>query len=266
MEKQYTISFIGSGNIGCALMQSIAKTQKNAAIKAYDILPKALKKAESYGAAACASVREVVSGADIVVMAIKYQYYADVIPELTVSIPKNAIIISLAPGYTFESLKEKMGREQRIVRAMPNTPAMIGEGMSSLAFSPDPYTDEEKDVVLSIFRGAGKAVEVREELMDAAMAISGCAPAYGYIFIEAMGDIGTALGLPRAMAYEMASQALLGAAKMVMESGLHPGELKDMVCTPAGTTIQGVMALEESGFRNAVIQAVAATYRKAKEM
>lgn len=264
--KQYTVSFIGTGNIGGALLQAIANQNSNYLVKAYDISEKALKKAESLGAIACSSIGEVVAYADIVVMAIKYQYYGDVIPELSVSIPKNAIVISLAPGYSFADLKEKLGKSQRIVRAMPNTPAMIGEGMSSLAFSSDVYTEDEKNAVLGIFRGAGKAVEVREDMMDAAMAISGCAPAYGYIFIEAMGDIGTALGLPRAMSYEMASQALLGAAKMVLESDMHPGELKDMVCTPAGTTIQGVMALEESGFRNAVIQAVAATYRKAKEM
>ena len=264
--RQYTISFIGTGNMGGALLEAIVKSKSGHLIKAYDISEKALKKVEKLGAIACSSIKETVMYADIVIMAIKYQYYGDVLPELSESVDPRAIVISLAPGYTFANMKDKLGKKQRIVRAMPNIPAMIGAGMSSLAFSPDHYNEEEKSVVLDIFRGAGKAVEVREDQMDAAMAVSGCAPAYGYIFIEAMGDIGTALGLPRAMSYEMASQALLGAAKMVLESEKHPGELKDMVCTPAGTTIQGVMALEESGFRNAVIKAVAATYNKAKEM
>ena len=264
--KQYTISFIGAGNIGGALIQATEKVDKGYLIKAFDVSEKASLKAQQYGAIICQSITEVVAHADIVIMAIKPQYYNEVMEELAASLPKQAIIISLAPGYGIATLKNKLGQEQRIVRAMPNTPAQVGEGMSAVAFSADPFDEDEKNAVLDIFRGAGHVIEVREEMMDSVMALSGCAPAYGYIFIESLGDIGTALGLPRAMAYELAAQTLLGASKMVLESGKHPGELKDMVCTPGGTTIQGVMALEESGFRNAIIQAVAATYRKAKEL
>ena len=264
--KQYTISFIGAGNIGGALIQAIMKVNKGYLVKAYDISAQACEKARGYGAIICQSIPEVAAHADIIFMAIKPQYYNEVLQELKTAVPKEAIVISPAPGFAIESLKEQLGEEQRIVRAMPDTPALVGEGMSAVAFSHDTFPQDDKEAVMDIFRGAGHVIEVREEMMDSVMALSGCAPAYGYIFIEALGDIGTALGLPRAMSYELAAQTLLGASKMVLESGKHPGELKDMVCTPGGTTIQGVMALEESGFRNAIIQAVAATYRKAKEL
>ena len=264
--NQITISFIGAGNIGGALIQAISGLNKGYLIKVYDVSEKAMRRAESMFAIGCGSIREVVNHTDIVIMAVKPQYYNEVIAELQNCLAPETIVISLAPGWGIDPLKEKLGAEQRIVRAMPNTPAQVGEGMSAVAFSHDTYSADEKDAVLDIFRGAGHVIEVREEMMDSVMALSGCAPAYGYIFIEALGDIGTALGLPRAMSYELAAQTLLGASKMVLESGKHPGELKDMVCTPGGTTIQGVMALEESGFRNAIIQAVAATYRKAKEL
>ena len=264
--QQITISFIGTGNIGSALIQSVMKINKGYLVKAYDVSDPALKNAMSLGAIACQSIEEAVAHSDIVIMAVKPQYYNEVIEHLTQALAKETIIISLAPGWSIDLLKSKLGQEQRIVRAMPNTPALVGEGMSAVAFSNDHYTEDEKAAVKDIFRGAGKCTEIREDMVDSVMALSGCGPAYGYIFIESLGDIGTALGLPRKQAYELAAQTLLGAAKMVLESGKHPGELKDMVCTPGGTTIQGVMALEESGFRNAIIQAVAATYRKAKEL
>ena len=264
--EQFTISFIGTGNIGSALIQSIMKHDKDYVVKAYDISDKALQHARSLGAIACQSIQEAVANTDIIIMAVKPQFYNEVLSAYPGVLSKDTIIISLAPGWGIGLLKSKLGEEQRIVRAMPNTPALVGEGMSAVAFSADRYRDEEKAAVKDIFLGAGKCIEVREDMMDSVMALSGCAPAYGYIFIESLGDIGTALGLPRQQAYELAAQTLLGASKMVLESGKHPGELKDMVCTPGGTTIQGVMALEQSGFRNAIIQAVAATYRKAKEL
>ncbi len=264
--EQYTITFIGAGNIGGALIQSIMKVDKGYLVKAYDVSPVASEKARGYGAIICHSIPEAVAHTDIVFMAIKPQYYNEVLDELKTCLAKETIVISPAPGYAIETLKTHLGEQQRIVRAMPNTPALVGEGMSAVAFSHDTFPQADKEAVMDIFRGAGHVIEVREEMMDSVMALSGCAPAYAYIFIEALGDIGTAMGLPRAMSYELAAQTLLGASKMVLETGRHPGELKDMVCTPGGTTIQGVMALEESGFRNAIIQAVAATYRKAKEL
>lgn len=264
--KQYTISFIGAGNIGGALIQAISRMQKGYLVKVFDISETAAERARSHGAIVCHSIAEAAAHADIVFTAIKPQYYEEVLTELKSTLAEETIVISPAPGYGIEALKGMLGEQQRVVRAMPNTPALVGEGMSAVAFSHDVFPEDDKQAVLDIFRGAGHVIEVREEMMDSVMALSGCAPAYGYIFIEALGDIGTALGLPRAMSYELAAQTLLGASKMVLESGKHPGELKDMVCTPGGTTIQGVMALEESGFRNAIIQAVAATYRKAKEL
>ena len=148
---------------------------------------------------------------------------------------------------------------------MPNTPATVLEGMSGITPN-ERVSKEELDLVLSIFGSFGKALCVPEHLIDVVTAVSGSSPAYVFLFIEAMADGAVALGMPRQQAYEFAAQAVLGSAKMVLESGMHPGQLKDMVCSPGGTTIAGVMALEENGLRNAVIKSVTAAYDKTQEM
>ena len=260
------IGFIGAGNMGGALLNGLARGGLQDKVLVYDVSDRAVADAVSVGAEAAESASELARASDIVILAVKPQFYPEVLPQLQGELQPGAIVVSLAPGYDIAALKRALGQTRRVVRAMPNTPALLGEGMSSVAFSEDAYEDEEKEAVLQIFQKAGKAVEIREPLIDAAMAAAGCSPAYAYLFIEALGDAVTAMGLPRALSYEMAAQSLLGAARMVLETGKHPGELKDMVCSPGGTTIQGVIALEKAGFRAAVMDAAKAALDRAQEM
>ena len=143
---------------------------------------------------------------------------------------------------------------------MPNTPAQVGEGMTGVCFN-ERVTEEDKRHLLEITDSFGRTEVVREDLMDAVCAVSGCAPAYVFMFIEAMADAAVEKGMPRKQAYQFAAQTVLGSAKLLLETGLHPGELKDMVCSPAGTTIEGVRTLEKNGFRSAVIEALCASVR-----
>ena len=153
----------------------------------------------------------------------------------------------------------------KVVRLMPNTPAQVGEGMTGVCRN-ELVTDDDLEQVLKITDSFGKTQVVPERLMDAVGAVSGCSPAYVFIFIEAMADAAVAQGMPRKQAYQFAAQSVLGSAKMVLETGMHPGELKDMVCSPAGTTIEGVRTLEKAGFRSAVFEALQACADKGKKM
>ena len=165
------------------------------------------------------------------------------------------LIITIAPGKTLAWLAEQFQKPVKIVRTMPNTPAMVGEGMTG-ACKNAYVTDEDMEKALSILNGFGKAELIPEHMMDAVVAVSGSSPAYVFVMIEAMADAAVSGGIPRSQAYKFAAQAVLGSAKMVLETGKHPGELKDMVCSPAGTTIEAVRVLEEKGFRSAIIEAM----------
>ena len=167
---------------------------------------------------------------------------------------------AIAPGITIDSIKGKLGGSVRVVRAMPNTPALVGEGMTGISYNKEEFTIEERDTIEQFFQSFGEVVTVPEHLMSAVVCASGSSPAYAYMFIEALADSVVKYGIPRQDAYKLAAQTLLGSAKMVLQTGEHPGKLKDNVCSPAGTTIQGVAALEEYGFRNAVIKATDKCY------
>ena len=170
---------------------------------------------------------------------------------------------SIAPGKTLKWLEELFEKPVKLVRCMPNTPALVGEGMTGMCAN-ERLTEEEKKEICRILEGCGKVEQVDEGLMDVVVSVSGSSPAYVFLFIEAMADAAVADGMPRAQAYQMAAQAVLGSAKMVLETGKHPGELKDMVCSPGGTTIEAVRVLEEKGMRSAVIEAMKACTEKAK--
>ena len=263
------LGFIGTGNMASAIMGGIIS---KGVIPADEIIgadlfaPGRERVKEKFGIHVTADNNEVVEKADVVLLSVKPQFYADVISGIKDKIRPDQIVITIAPGKTLSWLAEQFGKDVKIVRCMPNTPAMVGEGMSGVSYDEALFTDEEKDVIDGFFTSFGKMEKVDEKLMDVVGSASGCSPAYVYMFIEALADGCVKNGLPRQAAYKMVSQAVLGSAKMVLETGKHPGELKDMVCSPGGTTIEGLAALEESGFRGAIIKACDANFEKNKKL
>ena len=198
---------------------------------------------------------KTVSFSKVLFLAVKPQFYESVIDEIKDVVSREQLIVSIAPGKTLDWLAERFGKEVKIVRAMPNTPAMVKEGMMGLCPNAA-VTEEELVLVQEICSAFSRTEVVPENLMDVVTAVSGSSPAYVFLFIEAMADAAVAGGMSRQQAYTFAAQAVLGSAKMVLETGKHPGELKDMVCSPAGTTIQAVRVLEEKGMRSAVFEAM----------
>lgn len=209
--------------------------------------------------------KEVTKNADIIFLAVKPFFYEEVIAEIRELITPDKIIIAIAPGKTISWLEEEFNQPIKCIRAMPNTPAMVLEGVTSVS-SNDRVTEEEEKEICRILSGFGKAVVLEERLIDAVIVSSGSSPAFVFMFIEALADAAVAEGMPRKMAYEMVAQSVLGSAKMVLETNMHPGELKDMVCSPAGSTIAGVRALEKNGLRSAVMEGAKACADRAKEM
>ena len=196
------------------------------------------------------------------VLAVKPQFYEEVLKEIRYMVTPEHVLISLAPGKTIDQLKQNLGNDKRIVRVMPNTPAMIGEGMTGVSVKQGELSGEEMDEIKKLFDACGKTEFIEERLMDAVVCASGSSPAFVYQFIEALADSAVRYGMPRKQAYVFAAQAVKGAAAMVLETGEHPAVLKDQVCSPAGTTIEGVAALEEYGLRNAVLKASEAVYNR----
>lgn len=193
--------------------------------------------------------------ADILILAIKPHLYGQVVEGIKESVKKNAVIVTIAPGISMNFMENILGNDSKIIRTMPNTPALVGEGMSAICNN-DQVNEEELSQVIDIFESFGKVEMIEEDLMNTITAISGSSPAYVYMFIEALADGGVLGGLPRDKAYRLAAQSVLGSAKMVLETEKHPGELKDNVCSPAGTTIEAVYSLEKNNFRGTIIEAV----------
>ncbi len=262
------LGFIGSGNMATAMMSGIIKNKIFEAneIIASDLYAPSREKAEAnLGICVTDNNIEVVEKAEVIVLAVKPQYYPDVIAEIKDCVKENQIVVTIAPGKTLAWLGEQFGKNVKIVRTMPNTPAMVLEGMTGVCHNTF-ITKDELDYVCRILSGFGKAEVVGEHLMDVVVSTSGSSPAYVFMFIEAMADAAVADGMPRAQAYKFAAQAVMGSAKMVLDLEKHPGELKDMVCSPGGTTIQAVRVLEEKGMRSAVMEAMKACHDKAKGM
>lgn len=262
------LGFIGTGNMASAIMGGIIKNQiipANEIIGA-DVMEAGRKRVkEQFGIQVTADNHEVVRNSDVVILSVKPQFYAEVIAEIKDDVREDQIIITIAPGKTLAWLKEQFGKNVKIVRTMPNTPALVGEGMT--AACPNEYmTKEEITYVLTLLESFGRVEIIPERLMDTVVSVSGSSPAYVFMFIEAMADAAVSGGMPRAQAYQFAAQAVLGSAKMVLETGKHPGELKDMVCSPAGTTIEAVRVLEEKGFRSSVIEAMKTCEEISKNM
>ena len=260
------IGFIGAGNMGSAIIGGIVKNSISDNIIVYDKNKEGLVKlSDKFGINIAKDNIEVVKESDILFLAIKPNILYDVIDEIKDDVNEETVIVSIVAGQSIEKIENAFGKNIKLIRVMPNTPALVGEGMSALCKNSN-VSDEDMEAVLNIFKGIGVAEEVSEYMMDAVTAVSGSSPAYVFMFIEAMADAAVMGGMPREKAYTFATQAVLGAAKMVLETRKHPGELKDMVCSPGGTTIEAVKVLEKEGFRSSVIEAMRACIDKSKSL
>ena len=208
---------------------------------------------------------EACAWADTIVLAVKPQVLPQLLAEIADHVAADKLVISIAAGVTTRRIREGLNGHARLVRAMPNMPAVVAAGATAIA-SATGATEADLDEAAALFQSVGSVVRVSEAMLDAVTGLSGSGPAYAFIAIEALADAGVRAGLPRDVALKLAAQTLMGAGKMVLESGEHPGKLKDMVTSPAGTTIAGVAALERAGFRAALMQAVEAATARSKEL
>lgn len=258
--------FIGVGNMGFALLKACYNTFGKNKIVYYDSSrDKCLEVDKILNITAEDNNISVVNKCRYLVLAVKPQYLTEVLEEIK-DVVNDHIIISMVAGVSIESIKSILGPFARIVRAMPNTPALINKGITGISFSSDSFNREEKDIIDRFFKSFGRYEVFNEDLMNAVTCASGSSPAYVYTFIEALADSVVDLGISRDKAYILAAHTVFGAAAMVLETGEHPGVLKDQVCSPGGTTIAAIKALEENGFRNAIIKATEACYERATKL
>ena len=263
-----TIGFIGSGNMAQAMIGGILKSKlvvPEQIICSNPTTEKLTNLNAKYKVITTTNNCEVAEKADILVLSVKPHFYKEVIKEIKDKINDNTIIVVIAAGQKIKTIKELFAKEVKVVRVMPNTPALVGEGMAAIC--PCPKTlPEELTLICNIFNSFGQVEIVPENLMDVVTAVSGSAPAFVFMIIEALADGAVLEGMPRDKAYKFAAQTVLGSAKMVLETGKHPGELKDMVTSPGGTTIEGVNILEKNGLRGALIETIHKVTKKSKDL
>ena len=266
MAYQYEAGFIGAGNMGGALARAAVKTVGGAAVAvACSTAEHSAKAAASIGCAA-ETAEAILRKSRFVFWGVKPQMFAGVTAKLAEDIAaSDAVFVSMLAGVSLDRLAEMLGGEKKIIRIMPNTPSAVGQGLM-LVSANDRVTAEELAAFKALMAESGLLDDLPENLIDAASAVSGCGPAYAYMFVEALADGAVKCGVPRAKAMRYAAQMLLGSASLLLETGEHPGALKDAVCSPGGSTIAGVAALEDRGFRGAAIAAVEAAYRRTKEL
>ncbi|MBQ8822936.1 MAG: pyrroline-5-carboxylate reductase [Lachnospiraceae bacterium] len=263
------IGFIGLGNMASAMIGGMLKAGE---VKPENLLgsdkSEQMRKTaqEKFGMTVYEENGAVAEQADILFLAVKPIFFPDVMEDIRKKIKTTTVIVSIAAGKTVQNIEDGLqNKDAKIIRLMPNTPALVGEGCTAICNNEN-VTKEELETVKKLLLTFGVAEEIPERLFDAFIGISGSSPAYVFLFIEAMADAAVNAGMPRNQAYTFASQAVLGSAKMVLETGKHPGELKDMVCSPGGTTIAAVKVLEEKGMRAAVIDAVDACVEKSRNL
>lgn len=262
------LGFIGCGNMATAIIKGIVS---QGLVEPDDILGSNTTQEHAKATRAALGIQtttdntRVAGESDIVFLSVKPQQFESVIDEIKDNIHDHQIVVSIAPGKTLSWLNERFSKPVKLVRIMPNTPALVGEGMTSFCVG-DLVLPEEAKIVRDLLESFGLAIEMKESLMDAASAVGGSAPAFTYMFIDALADGGVAEGLPRAQAIKIAAQTVLGSAKMVLESRKHPAQLKDEVCSPGGSTIEGVEELERGAFRSTTTEAIRATTAKARSL
>lgn len=261
------LGIIGAGNMGKAILSGVLAKGvfKKENVFVFDPYKEGLKKVEEdFGVNITDDPKEVVKNADAVLIAVKPHLFKGAMEPIKGDFD-GKVLISIVAATSIADIESVVGDGVKIVRTMPNTPALVGEGMSAVCKNRK-VTDEELDEVLKIYGAFGKAEVVEENMFDVVTGLSGSGPAYCFMFLEALADAAVAKGMPRAKAYKFAGQLLLGSAKMMLDTGKHPGELKDMVCSPGGTTIAAVEALEATGFRAAAMAAVKAATEKSIAM
>jgi pyrroline-5-carboxylate reductase len=262
------VGFIGCGNMATAMISGMMDAgclDPDQVMVSDPSMDKLTEMQEKTGVKISQANEEVADFAEILILAVKPYLYEPVAREIQESLAETAIVVTIAAGISMEKMQVQLGRPQPVVRTMPNTPALVKEGVTAVCKSGEVQDDGYAEVV-RLLESFSKVVELPESKMDVVPAISGSSPAYVFMLIQAMADAGVRDGLPRQAAQDMAAQAVLGAAKMVLETGIHPEELKDRVCTPGGTTIEAVMTLEQKKFRGAVQEAMKACTDKTKAM
>lgn len=262
------VGFIGAGKMATALARGLvaAKFVPAQSIVAADVSSAALEQfARETGATSADSNVDVLSNSEIVILAVKPQQMKDVLTEIAPEAKSRHLFVSIAAGIPLAFLSRGLGAERRIIRVMPNTPCLVSAGASAFALG-GAATPDDGQLVSSLLSTVGVAVQVSETLLDAVTGLSGSGPAYVYQIIEALSDGGVQMGLPRNIATLLAAQTLLGAARMVIETGEHPGALKDAVTSPGGTTIAGLHALESGGLRGCLMNAVKAATLRSREL
>ncbi len=275
------IGFIGLGNMATAIIGGMLREEvvlgsqtAGAAVTAADIIGSAKTEAtrqaqaKRFGIQVTADNRAVAEAADVLVLAVKPVFFPEVIAEIRDAVRPGALVISIAAGLTLEriaALFERDAAAMRLIRCMPNTPALVNAGCTAVCPGAG-ATEADVALCLALVGSFGRGIVIPERLMDAASAVAGSSPAFVFMFIEALADGAVEAGMPRAQAYEFATAAVAGSAQLVLETGRHPGDLKDMVCSPGGTTIEGVKALESRAFRAACMEAVEACVAKAQAL
>ena len=268
MPAKLTIGFLGAGRMAAALAQGFEKTGivRSGQIFASDVIPAARK---AFGAATGARILisnpEVLKSASVIILAVKPQQVTDVLAGIKPQFTPRHLLISIAAGISLSRLESALPARARVIRVMPNTPALVGASASGFSCGKS-ATASDARLVERLLAAVGLAVQVKEPQLDAVTGLSGSGPAYVYQFIEAMSDGGVACGLPRDLATRLAAQTVLGAARMVLETGEHPGTLKDAVASPGGTTIEGIHELEKGGLRGTVMNAVRASAEKSRRL
>ncbi len=262
--KKHIAGFIGTGNMGSALAVAAAKAVGGEKIALYDINEEKANALSSYIGGKVLSLKDLCESCDYIFLAVKPNIILSLLEEIKEDIPSDAVLVSMAAGIDLLSLN-RFSEAEKIIRIMPNTPAMAGEGMILYCLYDGVNADEEKGF-LTLMSKAGKTDRIPEYQIDAAAALSGCGPAFVFMFIEALADGAVAAGLPRGKALAYAKQTVMGSAAYTMLTDKHPEQLKDEVCSPGGTTIEGVLALENGKFRSTVASAVTSAYEKTKKL
>lgn len=261
-----TIGFIGAGNMGGALIKGLSGHTGRFELHVYDVNTQLTADMSGhYPIRLAHSIPDLVRDCQVIIAAVKPKIMESVLKECAQAMDSSKLFITVAAGLPISFYLKNLGNACKVVRTMPNTPALIGQGMTVVSYG-EHVSPEEKQLVKDIFQCVGAVEELDEKLMSEVIALTGSSPAYVFMFIEAMADAAVQSGLPRSLSYRLAAQAVMGSARMVLETGKHPAELKDMVCSPAGTTIEAVAALERKGFRDSVITAMKECTQRAREI